>query len=215
MFAAIYKLIKRYLGWLSCVFIFDKTLQHRGVRCQAPYGLISDSESSRHDEYNDASLCVEQNAVSHHNMSYWQGRQYIGVGPGEPLNLPSCRWNVVSQTVWVKHSTVVVTGAHGRFALPGDGGVVREARTQTLEPDVWIREVRQRGHGTRRRTPLSHLELWDVALTVQYRQQCCVLAHVTMFRSIHHMQREKQHRRPFVLWDVLSLWNAFVAFSSI
>lgn len=52
-----------------------------------------------------------------------------------------------------------VTGAHGRFAFLGEGGVVREARTQTLEPDVWIREVQQRGHGTRRRIQLGHLEL--------------------------------------------------------
>lgn len=52
-----------------------------------------------------------------------------------------------------------VTGAHGRFAPLGEGGVVREARTQTLEPDVWIREVLQRGHGTRRRIRLSHLQL--------------------------------------------------------
>lgn len=59
---------------------------------------------------------------------------------------------------------VSVKGAHGRFVLLGEGGVVREARTQTLEPDVWIREVQQRGHGTRRRLPLSHLELYAVAL---------------------------------------------------
>lgn len=58
-----------------------------------------------------------------------------------------------------------VTGAHGRFVLLGEGGVAREARTQTLEPDVWICEVHQRGHGTRRRIQLNHLELWAVALT--------------------------------------------------
>lgn len=50
-------------------------------------------------------------------------------------------------------------GAHGRFVPLAEGGVVREARTQTLEPDVWIREVRQRGHGTRRRIRLGRLEL--------------------------------------------------------
>lgn len=59
-----------------------------------------------------------------------------------------------------------VTGAHGRFVLRGEGGVIREARTQTLEPDVWICEVQQRGHGTRRRIQLGHLELWAVALKV-------------------------------------------------
>lgn len=50
-------------------------------------------------------------------------------------------------------------GAHGRFVPVAEGGVAREARTQTLEPDVWIREVRQRGHGTRRRIKLGRLEL--------------------------------------------------------
>ncbi|KAM8845160.1 radical S-adenosyl methionine domain-containing protein 1, mitochondrial isoform 2-T2 [Spinachia spinachia] len=82
-----------------------------------------------------------RNAVSHHNTSYWKGRQYIGVGPG----------------------------AHGRFAPLGEGGVVREARTQTLEPDVWIREVQQRGHGTRRRIQLGRLELLEEVLVMGMR----------------------------------------------
>ncbi|KAF7659950.1 hypothetical protein LDENG_00290610 [Lucifuga dentata] len=81
------------------------------------------------------------NAVSHHNMSYWKGRQYIGVGPG----------------------------AHGRFVPLGEGGVVREARTQTLEPDVWIREVQQMGHGTRRRIRLNHTELLEEVLVMGLR----------------------------------------------
>ena len=50
-------------------------------------------------------------------------------------------------------------GAHGRFVPRGEGDVCREARTQTLEPDVWLREVQQRSHGTRRRIPLTHLGL--------------------------------------------------------
>lgn len=54
---------------------------------------------------------------------------------------------------------ISVTGAHGRFVPVSEGGVAREARTQTLEPDIWIREVRQRGHGTRRRIKLGRLEL--------------------------------------------------------
>ncbi|XP_072225357.1 radical S-adenosyl methionine domain-containing protein 1, mitochondrial isoform X2 [Leuresthes tenuis] len=79
----------------------------------------------------EVSNFARHNSMSHHNLGYWKGEQYIGVGPG----------------------------AHGRFVPLGEGGVVREARTQTLEPDVWIREVQQRGHGTRRRIQLSHLEL--------------------------------------------------------
>uniref|UniRef100_A0A1A8G1A8 Radical S-adenosyl methionine domain-containing protein n=1 Tax=Nothobranchius korthausae TaxID=1143690 RepID=A0A1A8G1A8_9TELE len=76
-----------------------------------------------------------------HNLSYWKGRQYIGVGPG----------------------------AHGRFVPVGEGGVSREARTQTLEPDVWIRQVRERGHGTRRRIQLSHLQLLEEVLVMGMR----------------------------------------------
>ncbi|KAM7371741.1 hypothetical protein PAMP_008951 [Pampus punctatissimus] len=89
----------------------------------------------------EVSNFARHNAVSHHNMSYWKGRQYIGVGPG----------------------------AHGRFVPLGGGGVIREARTQTLEPDVWIREVQQRGHGTRRRIQLNHLKLLEEVLVMGMR----------------------------------------------
>ncbi|XP_059204292.1 radical S-adenosyl methionine domain-containing protein 1, mitochondrial [Centropristis striata] len=89
----------------------------------------------------EVSNFARHNAVSHHNVSYWKGRQYIGVGPG----------------------------AHGRFVPVGEGGVVREARTQTLEPDVWICEVQQRGHGTRRRIQLGHLELLEEVLVMGMR----------------------------------------------
>ncbi|XP_042247963.1 radical S-adenosyl methionine domain-containing protein 1, mitochondrial [Thunnus maccoyii] len=89
----------------------------------------------------EVSNFARHNAVSHHNMSYWKGRQYIGVGPG----------------------------AHGRFVPLGEGGVIREARTQTLEPDIWIREVQQRGQGTRRRIQLSHLELLEEVLVMGMR----------------------------------------------
>lgn len=100
----------------------------------------------------EVSNFARNNAVSHHNTSYWKGRQYIGVGPG----------------------------AHGRFVPVGEGGVIREARTQTLEPDVWIHEVQQRGHGTRRRIRLSHLELLEEVLVMGMR----------MTQGIHHKHWE-------------------------
>lgn len=89
----------------------------------------------------EVSNFARHDSVSLHNLSYWKGKQYIGVGPG----------------------------AHGRFVPLGEGAVVREARTQTLEPDVWIREVQQRGHGTRRRIPLGHLELLEEVLVMGMR----------------------------------------------
>ncbi|XP_015254003.1 PREDICTED: radical S-adenosyl methionine domain-containing protein 1, mitochondrial [Cyprinodon variegatus] len=89
----------------------------------------------------EVSNFARNNSESRHNLSYWKGEQYIGVGPG----------------------------AHGRFVPLGEGGVAREARTQTLEPDVWIREVQQRGHGTRRRIQLGHLELLEEVLVMGMR----------------------------------------------
>lgn len=89
----------------------------------------------------EVSNFAKNNSESCHNLSYWKGKQYIGVGPG----------------------------AHGRFVPLEEGGVAREARTQTLEPDVWIREVQQRGHGTRRRIQLGHLELLEEVLVMGMR----------------------------------------------
>ncbi|XP_016427365.1 radical S-adenosyl methionine domain-containing protein 1, mitochondrial isoform X1 [Sinocyclocheilus rhinocerous] len=89
----------------------------------------------------EVSNFAKNNAVSEHNIGYWKGRQYIGVGPG----------------------------AHGRFVLRAVGGVQREARTQTLEPDVWIREVQRHGHGTRRRIQLDHHGLLEEVLVMGLR----------------------------------------------
>ncbi|KAK7175393.1 hypothetical protein R3I93_002333 [Phoxinus phoxinus] len=83
----------------------------------------------------------KNNAVSEHNIGYWRGRQYIGVGPG----------------------------AHGRFVPRAVGGAQREARTQTLGPDVWIQEVQRHGHGTRRRIQLDHRGLLEEVLVMGLR----------------------------------------------
>ncbi|XP_026063284.1 radical S-adenosyl methionine domain-containing protein 1, mitochondrial [Carassius auratus] len=89
----------------------------------------------------EVSNFAKNSAVSEHNIGYWKGRQYIGVGPG----------------------------AHGRFVPRAVGGVQREARTQTLEPDVWIREVQRHGHGTRRRIQLDHRGLLEEVLVMGLR----------------------------------------------
>uniref|UniRef100_A0A3P9LL46 Radical S-adenosyl methionine domain containing 1 n=1 Tax=Oryzias latipes TaxID=8090 RepID=A0A3P9LL46_ORYLA len=89
----------------------------------------------------EVSNFARNNSESDHNLSYWRGKQYIGVGPG----------------------------AHGRFVPLGEGVFAREARTQTLEPDAWIREVQQMGHGTRRRILMSRLDLLEEVLVMGMR----------------------------------------------
>ncbi|XP_023684932.2 radical S-adenosyl methionine domain-containing protein 1, mitochondrial [Paramormyrops kingsleyae] len=89
----------------------------------------------------EVSNFARNGAVSSHNISYWRAGQYLGVGPG----------------------------AHGRFIPHQEGAILREARTQTLEPDVWMKEVRCRGHGTRRRIQLGHLALLEEVLAMGLR----------------------------------------------
>ncbi|XP_072502763.1 radical S-adenosyl methionine domain-containing protein 1, mitochondrial [Notamacropus eugenii] len=89
----------------------------------------------------EVSNFARNGAVSIHNWTYWQGGQYIGVGPG----------------------------AHGRFVPQGDGGTLREARIQTLEPNNWMKEVSMFGHGTRKRVSLSELELLEEVLALGLR----------------------------------------------
>ncbi|XP_043859178.1 radical S-adenosyl methionine domain-containing protein 1, mitochondrial [Dromiciops gliroides] len=89
----------------------------------------------------EVSNFARNEALSTHNWTYWQGGQYIGVGPG----------------------------AHGRFVPQGEGGSHREARIQTLEPDNWMKEVSMFGHGTRKRVSLSELELLEEVLALGLR----------------------------------------------
>ncbi|CAH1273314.1 RSAD1 [Branchiostoma lanceolatum] len=89
----------------------------------------------------EVSNFARNGAESSHNLSYWRGKQYIGVGPG----------------------------AHGRFASRGVGQTVREARIQTLEPQQWMGQVERLGHATVKRTSLSQLDILEEILMLGLR----------------------------------------------
>ncbi|XP_041073398.1 radical S-adenosyl methionine domain-containing protein 1, mitochondrial isoform X2 [Carcharodon carcharias] len=89
----------------------------------------------------EVSNFAKNGAVCLHNLGYWRGRQYLGVGPG----------------------------AHGRFVPLGEGKTQREARIQTLEPSNWLREVRRFGHGTRKRVQQSKLDILEELLVMGLR----------------------------------------------
>ncbi|XP_053564784.1 radical S-adenosyl methionine domain-containing protein 1, mitochondrial [Bombina bombina] len=111
----------------------------------------------------EVSNFARNGALSTHNQSYWLGKQYIGVGPG----------------------------AHGRFVPRGSGGVRREARIQTLEPEPWMREVTLYGHGTRKVTLLSDLDVLSETLVLGLRTDTGIThdhwQRVSNSMSLHHV----------------------------
>ncbi|XP_019494176.1 PREDICTED: radical S-adenosyl methionine domain-containing protein 1, mitochondrial isoform X4 [Hipposideros armiger] len=111
----------------------------------------------------EVSNFARNGALSTHNWTYWQCGQYLGIGPG----------------------------AHGRFVPQEAGSHVREARIQTLEPDIWMKEVMLHGHGTRKRIPLGKLELLEEVLAMGLRTDV----------GITH-QHWQQFEPQLTLWDV-------------
>ncbi|HVI53127.1 MAG TPA: radical SAM family heme chaperone HemW [Candidatus Sulfotelmatobacter sp.] len=68
-------------------------------------------------------------AECRHNLLYWQGDDYVGVGPG----------------------------AHGRLSRtdPNDRSITTAALRQFKTPDRWLSAVSQQGHGTQEETALA------------------------------------------------------------
>ncbi len=66
-------------------------------------------------------------AESRHNLTYWRGGDYVGVGPG----------------------------AHGRLTSPAGGAAHTEALNQIRMPEHWLAAVEAKGHGTTKRSVLS------------------------------------------------------------
>ncbi len=76
-------------------------------------------------------------AQCRHNLTYWRGRDYVGVGPG----------------------------AHGRLTLEAG----RTATANHKNPELWRRQVAEKGHGLTERAILDRSEIGDEFLVMGLR----------------------------------------------
>eukprot|EP00112_Aurelia_sp_Birch-Aquarium-sp1_P018314 Seg4353.3 transcript_id=Seg4353.3/GoldUCD/mRNA.D3Y31 product="Radical S-adenosyl methionine domain-containing protein 1 mitochondrial" protein_id=Seg4353.3/GoldUCD/D3Y31 len=72
----------------------------------------------------------KQGYESKHNKAYWNGYQYIGIGPG----------------------------AHGRIHSLKSGNLIRTSTIQSLVPDIWMKQIETNGHGMVKVAELSRLQ---------------------------------------------------------
>ena len=99
--------------------------------------LLKDANLERYEVSNFAKSGTATRSL--HNMSYWDGTQYIGIGPG----------------------------AHSRFfPLESD---TRESRVQCLDPKLWQKMVERNGHGTQLRRKQSQFEILSELLATSLR----------------------------------------------
>ncbi|XP_065659716.1 radical S-adenosyl methionine domain-containing protein 1, mitochondrial isoform X4 [Hydra vulgaris] len=87
----------------------------------------------------EVSNFAEQGFECCHNLSYWQGEDYIGIGPG----------------------------AHGRLHTPN--GSSRHALVQIAVPEDWIKQVQKDKHGTRLCKTLTIIERREEAILLALR----------------------------------------------
>jgi putative oxygen-independent coproporphyrinogen III oxidase len=81
-------------------------------------------------------------AACRHNLIYWRYQDYVGVGPG----------------------------AHGRFAVEGDGSaMLKRATRRASGPEAWLEMVERDGYGTAETSVVAGRDLVDEALMMGLR----------------------------------------------
>jgi coproporphyrinogen III oxidase-like Fe-S oxidoreductase len=97
---------------------------------------VEQIENSNFHRYEVSNFSRTPHDESVHNWNYWNGGDYIGIGPGAHSRF----WPKISE------EKVLISN-------------FREAHIQTLEPDPWMYEVDKNGHATRKIEILKNSEI--------------------------------------------------------
>ena len=113
--------------------------------------------------YEVSNFACDYDSQSKHNKSYWNGNDYIGIGPGAHSRFFPPMDDALSQEI----AAYVLRGNNPPAVRSGNN--YRHARVQTLEPEAWMREVEVVSHATRKIDYLSNEDVLSELLATSLR----------------------------------------------
>lgn len=174
---------------------------------EAALSLLEDSGFKRYEVSNFARGC---SAESLHNKSYWQGLQYIGIGPGAHSRIVpksfSDKQSLVHNSHTVKYSENYATlksfEGYGVNKFKPESSLndfhlnscmIREARVNAADPANWLGEVRLKGTGVRKTTAQTRFDVLSEYVASGLRTSEGITAvrwnvflpHVTLWEVFH------------------------------
>ncbi|XP_045619968.2 radical S-adenosyl methionine domain-containing protein 1, mitochondrial isoform X1 [Procambarus clarkii] len=121
--------------------------------------LLNKAGFRRYEISNFAHGC---SAESVHNKSYWQGLQYIGIGPGAHSRIiPKYikENNCLMHETKLHNSRIYEASKNGLPEQCSNNCIIREARVNAADPVNWLREVKLKGAGVRKITSQTSLDV--------------------------------------------------------
>ncbi|XP_057311302.1 radical S-adenosyl methionine domain-containing protein 1, mitochondrial-like isoform X2 [Hydractinia symbiolongicarpus] len=116
---------------------------------------------------------------SQHNLSYWCGKDYIGIGPG----------------------------AHSRLSTFADNKYKHHALVQLPVPEHWINQIEKKGHGIRRCHVLTQQERIDEVMMLSLRM--CTGIQSSAFQELvgwsYHLLKEGEFIQQSIRNDLLAI----------